>query len=1674
MTPSRSTEGVPPMLRSKLVPLAIALLMVLPAVLVLSPAANAQDTVPVASGVRWESQLNHEQRLYLKYPNARAPVTGDELAGRPDCTSTATGSAAGGGAATLELLTPDRRTENVREPCSYVAQVASQSSPAQSQASFTLPAPLRHSFNVTGNTSLMYVHQGRIPEGVTLTLQLRRDGNTISTAQIEGNNNRADDYFKAFFTLGPTAHQEFKAGERIVLTLTGTTASNGAGVPGTVQPSWTLGDKGAYLAVRSADALKAATWTTDEKGDAKSLFRPLARNASGGARLFAFFAVQSAFSIDDARGFPSQSGVRPYFSFEKGGRAIPIGQDAATRLNGEYNVSLSGDADARAVWGFPANMLDYSGFEPGEYNITVDFSYHQGGGFSAGVRSRVLITAQSVTLRPYDDQDPNTLPETNAHDVAPGGTTTYLFVVNNTGSANDTFRIDAGFISGAPAGWAAVVGGPRVTEGRIFLAPQQSDLVTVTVTAPPGASVGSSSIFQVQATSLLDPGAKSLATTVVSTVSNAVARQVQIIAPATDLPIVPGEETRVPLYVWNRGTRFGTMALETRGTLGQDWVFDFVVADSTTSRVVLPSVPAGGVVAVEARAIAPLTLAEGSQSVTLNATQTDASAVATELPIRLVIRPSSAVKVDILHSIAGIEHIAELTGNYTLSPGTGPTGDPVEDPACTGGGFVRGQGEAEGQACLKDGIEGVWFRAWVTNAGRRTEQFDLRLDSKSKPDCDQAFVGEPVIYFRDAKGTPVARDTVLLKPGQTAEFYVWRPIDPNRNDDCSTLNPPREDRYSFVLEAKGRDTGVIGRAGTTVLAVDNSGSDYVSPILLEHVARAGGYGVEAPYVDVRNATKRNLPVGIEVNTTQSYFVRLTNGASWSDYEDPFARRTFSPAVKLVVEGVDKDGGWNVSVRRADGDTNTVTNPWVDTLTFSNQFPTAPAGMRRQGWADYEVEVRIQAPRGENGTGLAGDQDQFTLQASLGDKRSTLDFKAVITEFANVSIEADSLNVLAHPGQAGAALVYVNNTGSSAATVSLRAAVHSSTPNAAAWTIEPAVQTFVLEAFRNRTAALLITPPGGAASGDVVVTVEYAPNPLDPTLTRNKTLQLSTQVVPRGTLTLAASTTDVTIAPGGFANYTLNLVNTGTLPVTYNVAATSIPNWTATLSPLSGNIAAGETRAIVYVLKAPTDVTNGSRFSSIVKVEENGNVQNFDIRPVTVSILGGKALPSVSVPKVQKTVDRNGLTHFEVIVKNLGSAAGRIDVSARSQDASWLVGVQNARGDAITSLNLAPNDLVTLNVTVRAPFTVAENTVVPIEFLAEGGGVAAKQTLQAVVHDYGVSLGVKPAQVDAAPGVPTELILTLRNTGNDNDTLNVSANLVDLPEWRVDLSLERIRLEPGQSTDVRAIVRPPTSPLPTPRAYSIKFFAGTVGGVAVNIPKNESVTAVVNVLNYRPMDIDRDDRLEVAVDADRNPANGFEKFQEIFTDGVTSTVVAMGRLDGKARFFLDVPRDRPVDGVADVWFDPEQVYAYDIRYAPDINNDNSPDYFLDVNRDGKVDRAFDAVTQSYWGVTEVKAYGDERVQFLVDLGNDNRPDRFYDPDQDVVTRTYTVDGQTDAVGLDTNNDGRVDKVYDLKTSSVSDARLSGATSFFGKYWYFFVGFAILLLVSILLIVRRRRA
>jgi len=1675
--------------RRTLVPLAIVAMMTLAAIPIASPAnAQAADPVPVAQSINWVPQISMVQSLYANYPDVTANpgsgVTGPPSY-QPDCTgTTAGGTAAAPAPGTLGPAPKPNSTTSPRIYCQYAATTAGVTPPAAAVASFVAPK-LTRGFNLTANDSIELWFNGSVPDGLVMTIVVKRNGANINAATqpIDAGDNAALMSFRTKIPLPLTPRPyELRTGDVISLDIYASTQDSG-GLPGS-SPQWSLSDAGTHLAFRSSDAMRAATWTEDAQGNARSLFRPFPDKNNtppeGIPRIVGFFAVQSAFSLADANGL----GTVPQFTLVTGNQAVPVGPEGNGVIPAQLNTSASSNIDGIAVYTFQSGYLDYRGFAPGEYNLTVNAPYYQGGAIRYGTSAKILLTAQSVALTAYDDTDPATFPsplENTAHTIGPASTTTYLLLVKNTGSANDTFRIDATPVSGA--GWSVQVGGPQVLDRTVTLAPQESKIVTVTVGSPGGAANGASSIFQVVAVSTIDASAKSAPIILTSTITTEVRRDVGVIIPASTMSVLPGIEQRIPVYVWNRGTRVANISLEVRQTPVIGWSVTLAQGDLGLGRVVMSSVPAGSIAGVDLRVTGPQDQPQVTHDIVLNASDVDNGGIMIDVPMHFLLQSASGVHVQVLDKIGGVDHTVQVTGN-------------VGGQSCEGGAVPNLCG-------LDDGVNGALWRVWVTNSGRRGDTFDLTLDDVKIADgggrttCIETVFQPPFKFgflFRDATGKindPTDKWNFVLAPNETGEVYVYRSVknDQNPMDALDGDCPP--DTFSFTVSAKGRDTGAIDRFATSIRAELSGGNlqnqgvegEDVKAALVEAVARKPGYSSTASFVDISQLHTAQLTGGIEVNSSTTYYVRVTDGSNYAfhcDSSDP--PKCSDPTVSVSINGVNRIGGWNVSIRPVNGILDPVLNPYTDHVNVTNDY----GGSGVTAFTDREIEVRVTAPDGKNSTGLAGESDEFNILAAIdASHTSTLEVKTVIINFANITLQSDQPRVFAHPGEDGSFLLYVNNTGSSPAAVTLRSAILPSTQNAPAWSVDvggfgPSA-TFSLAAFKNTTIALGVKPPFGASpgsTGELNVTIEYAPNPFAPTATTNKTIDLSTEVAARGALTLTATQTDATIGPGGFANFSLSLQNTGSQPVDFDLTGTAVGNWTQTISPAQGTLQAHETKAVVYVLKAPDDVVNDTRFSSIVRVVQRDRPDVFDVKTVNVNILGGKAIPSLSVPKTQKMVDRAGSQSFEVNVKNLGTASGKIDLSVRSADPTWVATLQDQAGQPIPSLTLGPNDLRTVNVTIRAPFLVAEHTPpVPIEVLATSGGQTAKATLQAVVHDYGVHIEMSPTRLDAIAGLPTEWTVKIRNDGNDNDTLNVSADLADIAGWRVDLAAQELRLEPGQVGEIKALVKSPTAPLPTPRAYTLKFFAGTRGGQAVSLPKNESVAALVNILNYRAIDVDRDELLELAVDFDKNPANGYEKFYEIFPNGTQSAVVATGKINGKANFFLDVPSEvKSFDGIADVWFDPESNYAFIIRIAADVNGDNSPEYFLDTTRDGKVDKAFDAVSGQFWQVTEIKAFGDQRIQYLVDTTSDGRPDRFYDPaannGRGQATRTLNV-GENNLVGIDTKNTGKVDKVYDIRANTVSDAKVFGFVDFAKQYWYFFVAFVVLIGLTVMLASRRRR-
>jgi hypothetical protein len=295
------------------------------------------------------------------------------------------------------------------------------------------------------------------------------------------------------------------------------------------------------------------------------------------------------------------------------------------------------------------------------------------------------------------------------------------------------------------------------------------------------------------------------------------------------------------------------------------------------------------------------------------------------------------------------------------------------------------------------------------------------------------------------------------------------------------------------------------------------------------------------------------------------------------------------------------------------------------------------------------------------------------------------------------------------------------------------------------------------------------------------------------------------------------------------------------------------------------------------------------------------------------------------------------------------------------------------------------------------------------------------------------------------------------------------------EWTVTFDEPRVRLEPGESEIVKAELQSPRSPLPSSRSVTFTAWAGTTQGAAVNQWQNRSQPFVVDILDYRSQDVDNDGFVELAVDTTpQDPSDGFPHYREVFPEGQNATLRTSldADDDGGTDFLLDNPAEGGIDGIADIFWDPDDIAVYQIEHSPDLTYDDSPDYLIDSDGDDAVDTVWNSGNLTKGQVEEVSLHQGPEKQYIVDTSGDGSFDKYHDPASGLVTQVDSAPGQgADTVGLDTTGDDSVDTFYDTEDESVEAATFANAGQFAQDYWYLVVLFGLVLLVGVVASARR---
>ncbi|MHB8605376.1 MAG: hypothetical protein ACYDCK_08975 [Thermoplasmatota archaeon] len=1591
---------------------------------------------------------------------------------------------------------------------------------------------LKFPINVTGDNAIAVTWSGEWPNTdsagnkMSWTVTVKAEGTTIgSTSFVDNpagtlgggcnagtNGNSGDKFYTCPVKLARNWGGTFNvhAAQRFLVDINATfTASSTLPVGLPVSPTtWTLdvfdSQNPTFLEVRAADAIKAAAWTMDIHGHAKTLFRPnknpdfFIEN-----RIWGYLAVRDAFGLADITNTTSSGTLlrdfQPKLHYLRNGTdEFPVPPTNLTTLDLESDASNTSSDDGRAVYRVQLNELwnfynQNSKSPPGEYvlrssgTMRPDDANRQAA--SIAVDWHFVISSESIEIVPFDD--PTTTGqqhplESQSHEVAAGATTTFLVQVLNHGDANDTMTLVPTLVSSQPTfGWSARLGGPDLTNGdQTRVGPQNSTLVTVTVSAPAAATNGQSAIFSLVATSGLDPTVKSTGFTLISTVSANVVPAAGVIIRNPNAFVRPGVDNIFQVYAWNRGTRTANVTIHLNESPLQHWNTSIFQGSVEGRAATVSSVPAGDIAPLTLKVDVDVGTTSGSQhNLTLFATQLPAFGATMQHDMVFTVKPTSTFEVKILNALSGdTRHRLEMECD-SAQPlvGCNPGANPVPT----------------------DGLNGTFYRIWVTNTGDQTDTYDFTIPGdhihESTPTgVDVRSAAWPAtpgtndfqLGYRTPKGGFSPNSVIHdVRPGQTGEIYVWVH---HQRDSGKFFT----DDFSFVVDVKSEATNLHQAVEALATGKDNlnGGSPHKSGVLLEPVERRPDYFASDihPLVDLRYVDQPVVIKPVDLSgTPQYFFARVTDAADWFTYDD--SNGHFSSDINLTLQISDPTHAWNVTMRPRTGEQDLKKNPWLHNVTFHNTLPTATTASGPVNFVDEELEIRV-VPPPSNSTHhvLAGDKLAFTLNAkqsegegATGSGTASLAFEALVASLANVSIYSSEKNEPVHAGQATAFSVTIANNASASTLAHFTAKVDQATTDPNLWGVSPTVSDLSLAAYENRTLALIVNAPSSASPGQQAVinaTIQYRRDPTDPNSELvNRTLDLVAEVKAPGKLKLTAVPSTQAVAPGGTANFTLALDNLDTKSIAWQSNATRLENWTQSLSPLSGTLAAGATTHLAYVLSAPTTVIRDRSYATVIKVTEPGNPDDFDIVAVTVNIIGGAPRPIVQALLSSATVDRDGLVKFPISISNLGNTQGNFPLEPRVDQPGWIAGVETTAGHNVTSVIVDPNQLVTVNLTVHAPLTVAEGTIASVSLRAVNDPVSPTSesdvTVRALIHDYGVSVQAIPTRADLEPGLGKDFVARVTNLGNDNDSVNLSMDFEGLAGWTADFGTTAVRLFPGQASDVHFSMRTPITPLPTPRDYTTNLLAASLGAANVGLAKNATTPLVVTVLNYRTFDVDGDGFVELAIDVNKRASDGFEQFAEIHSEGVQTRLVdsLSGQADGRTDFLLEVPTNGAYTGVANVYFDPDALFTYKIEFTPDYTGDSTPDYLLDTDNNGLIDHAYDIVTKTLSAVTVIHAFGGTASQYLIDTNNDGRPDKYYDPAKNLVTKTIPApDKGPNVLGLDTVGDGKPHKYYDIQTGQITNAGITNLADFAKQYWYFFALFVVVVVLAAVVISRRRKA
>lgn len=285
-----------------------------------------------------------------------------------------------------------------------------------------------------------------------------------------------------------------------------------------------------------------------------------------------------------------------------------------------------------------------------------------------------------------------------------------------------------------------------------------------------------------------------------------------------------------------------------------------------------------------------------------------------------------------------------------------------------------------------------------------------------------------------------------------------------------------------------------------------------------------------------------------------------------------------------------------------------------------------------------------------------------------------------------------------------------------------------------------------------------------------------------------------------------------LRPGDQATLTLNVTNTGSAFDEYDISLADVPSgWNTQIDPPRVSLLPGQSRDVNLNLtpdraQAPGTVSltleADSRFAPSDELAAERTV-DLDIAEVHAA--------GVEADETTVAVDRGETATLTVTLKNLGNTDDTFDLEVK-QDRGWDVTIDGQEGARTeTDVSAAGSKTVSIGFSVPSSATEGSSNEVTIQAAPASGGTQGTATVTLLVEPaYGAAINGPEDTIDASPGEQTTFTVTVRNTGNTEDTLTLKAfsNATNDLFWEARLDQPTLTLGSGADRDVDVTVNVP--------------------------------------------------------------------------------------------------------------------------------------------------------------------------------------------------------------------------------------------------------------------------